>query len=93
MNINVSSLIISDANPTIIVSSTGSQPGTMTGTFSSDTEFSAQNILSGTCTETYAIEGEFLDENSFEGTLTATFTGGIWCVDCTDHSWSVSGAK
>jgi len=92
VNMNVTSLTVLDARPSIIVSSTGSQPGTLSGTFTSDVDFEAQNRITGTCTETYTITGTFVDDTTFEGTLEAAFTGSF-CLDCATRSWSVVGRR
>ena len=93
VSVNSSSMVVTDSNPTIAVYGGGSQPGTMTGTFSTDTEFTASNVLAGTCTETYTVTGEFIDAYTLEGTLTASFSGGTWCFDCTNQSWAFTATR
>lgn len=94
VNFNFASLTVYDAYPTITVVGGGSV-GTMTGTFSTATDFSAQHVISGSCTETYAVTGAFVDEFTFTGTLTATFTprSGGACYDCSNQSWAVTGTR
>ncbi len=85
-------MFVVDGYPTIAVSSTGgSQPGTMTGTFSSATAFSASTVLAGACTETYSLSGSFTSANTFSATFTAQFSGS--CFDCTYQSWTVTGTR
>jgi len=93
VSMSSSSFIVTDSNPTIAVYGGGSQPGTMSGSFSTDTEFTAVNTLPGTCTETYTVTGEFIDAYTMESTLTATYTGGTWCFDCTNQSWSFTASR
>lgn len=92
VNMNVSALTVTDAWPSILVSSAGTQPGTMSGVFTSETSFQVQNRLSGTCTETYTLTGTFVDDVTFEGTLEAAFSG-MLCFDCSDRTWSVTGTR
>ncbi len=85
-----SSVFILDTNPNLSVD-TGDQPGVLTGSFSSGTDFSVSRVLSGSCTEGYDLTGSFTDANTFTGAFTATYTG--TCLDCTNQSWSVTGTR
>lgn len=93
VNINFSEVFIEDLNPTIRVSSTGtgSQPGTMQGSFTSATDFAADRTLSGSCDEIYEITGTFTSETSFSATFAASFVGS--CFDCTAQSWTIEGTR
>ncbi len=92
VSINFNQVFIQDNNPTISISSTGtgSQPGTMNGSWSSDTEFYASRTITGTCNETYEFSGTMLDATSFAGSFDATFTGSL-CLGCTSQSWILTG--
>jgi hypothetical protein len=87
-------IYIVDTYPTISVSGQGggSQPGTMTGSFTSASDFSAQRVIAGGCTETYTATGTFTGENTFTATVTAQFSGS-YCYDCTMQSWTVNGVR
>jgi len=96
VSLNFIAVTVVDASPTIQVVAGGAQPGTMTGTFSSATEFSATRSISGSCTETYTISGTFTDPNTMEGTFTSNFSGGgNACKDCPDppNSWSFTATR
>lgn len=86
---------ITDRNPEIRVygEGTNAQPGTMVGTFTTDADFEAENVISGGCDETYAVTGAFTSNDTFEATFTATFTGGAGCGDCRNQSWDVVGTR
>jgi hypothetical protein len=88
-------LLVTDDSPDISVDPLGSgiQPGEMTGTFSSSTEFEADDVLAGTCTETYTITGTFTSMTTFEGTFTADYSGGTWCLDCRAQTFDVTGSR
>ncbi|HNH45547.1 MAG TPA: MopE-related protein, partial [Myxococcota bacterium] len=97
VTINFSQVSVLDNYPSITVlsSGTGSQPGTMIGSFSTSTDFSASRTLTGTCEERYAISGTFTSANSFSATVTATYIpayGGA-CVNCINKSWNVTGTR
>ena len=91
VNINFSQVLITDSYPTIVVAEASSQPGTMAGSFTSATDWSATNSITGSCTEDYTMTGTFTDANTFTGTFEADFTGG--CLGCSYQSWSVTGTK
>ena len=95
VNIGFNQILIQDNDPVITLTSvgTGSQPGSMSGYFTTGLEWSANRIITGTCTETYTIEGEFLDENTFTATFTAQFSGGAMCLDCSNRSWTIEGTR
>ncbi len=94
VNINFSTLDIVDAYPSIVVTGgyTG-QPGTMTGSYSSSTAFSASNVLAGSCTETYTITGTFLDANTLGATFEASFAGGVMCFGCSYYSTTFTATR
>ncbi|MBL8618602.1 MAG: putative metal-binding motif-containing protein [Deltaproteobacteria bacterium] len=93
VNVNPRTLAVTDAYPTLTVSSGSAQPGTMTGAYASATNFEVVNNIPGACTEEYRLIAAFDSDDSFVGTLTATFTGGSWCYDCANQSWAVTGVK
>ena len=93
VSVGFGQVFVSDTYPTLVVSTTGAQPGTMAGSFTSASDFTAQNVLAGSCTETYTVTGTFTSENTFSGTMTASFSGGALCFDCTAQSWSISGTR
>ena len=96
VNINTSTIAVEDYHPAIRVSMGTSQPGTMNGNFTSDTEFFAGRNIAGACTEDYRIEGEFIDENTFSGTLSLTFTdiyGLGLCYDCSSTLMAFSATR
>ncbi len=94
VSINFDAVFIVDAYPDITVSSTGSgsQPGTMTGSFTSRDTFEADRTITGGCNEIYAISGTFVDDNNFDATFTASFRGS-GCFDCADQTFSFSGSR
>ena len=100
VTVNVASITITDVYPTILVqSSGGTQPGSMSGTFSSPTSFSASNAISSGgagCDETYTLSGTFTSDASMAGVLTATFfdaSGFGGCFNCTNQTWSISAVR
>lgn len=95
VSIDFDSVFIEDEYPdiTVAASGSGSQPGTMRGSFSSATSWSADRTISGSCDEIYEISGTFTDENTFEATLTASFRGGGACFDCSNQSWTFTGTR
>jgi hypothetical protein len=93
VSISVGQLSVYDAHPVISVGTSGSQPGTMSGAFTTSTIFQADNVLSGGCTETYEIIGEFVATDVLHATLSATFTGGASCFDCSDQSWTFTAYR
>lgn len=92
VNFSFATVTIVDGYPSISVRGSGNV-GTMTGSFSSATDFDADNVLTGSCTETYAISGTFTDANTFDAVIDATFTGGSSCFDCRNQSWTVTGTR
>ncbi|MDP2309277.1 MAG: putative metal-binding motif-containing protein [Pseudomonadota bacterium] len=94
VTIDFERVLITDAYPDVTVNALGSgaQPGEMDGTFSSSTEFSAEQIVRGSCTEVYAFAGTFTSMTTFEGTFTADFVGS-GCFDCANQSWIVTGSR
>jgi hypothetical protein len=100
VTINVSSISITDVNPTILfVFSGGTQPGTISGSFTSGTAFTGTNFISsggGGCDEIYTITGSFTSNTSMSGTLTATYydaSGLGACFDCTNQTWQISAVR
>ena len=93
VDVSFSGVYLSDTDPIISLAPTsgGSQPGTMTGTFSTGTTFSSSSTLAGSCTESYAVTGEFTDPETMVGTFQATFSGS--CYDCTNQTWSFTAYK
>jgi hypothetical protein len=94
VSISFGSVQILDRNPDITIASyNGSQPGTMNGTLTNDTDFDVENRITGSCTEVYDFVGTFTDANNFTGTFSVTFQGGANCFDCVAKSWNVSGYR
>jgi hypothetical protein len=93
VSIDFDTVFVEDTYPTITVTSTGSgsQPGTMTGSFVTATDFDVSRTISGSCDEVYALTGTFTSETTFTGTFTASFVGGRACYDCANQSWTVNG--
>jgi hypothetical protein len=92
VSVNFSKLNILDARPDITVAPpSGSQPGTMSGSFTGTTTFTAENILTGSCDEIYTIEGEFPTATTLSGTLSISFVG--TCFDCTAQSFPFTGSR
>ena len=90
VNFNFSTLTIVDGYPSISVRGNGNV-GTMTGTFSSTTDFTADTYLSGSCAETYTINGTFTDTTTLDATLDATYVGS--CFGCTSRSWTFTATR
>jgi hypothetical protein len=93
VEISFSGVYIADNDPSISLtpSNGGSQPGTVTGTFTSSETFSGSNTLTGTCNETYSYTGEFTDSETLVGVFQASFSGS--CYDCSSQSWSFTAYK
>ena len=91
VDVDVSQVTIVDGYPSITVSN-GSQPGTMTGSYSSSIDFQAENLIPGTCDESYTISGSFISDDTLQGTFEADFQGSS-CLDCTLQSWSFTATR
>lgn len=94
VSINFDSVFIEDTYPTLQVTSTGtgSQPGTMTGAYSSASDWEVSRTISGSCDEVYTLSGTYTSATTFSGTFTADFVGsGRACYDCTRQTWTVNG--
>ena len=89
VDIDFDQVSILDTYPNISITAvgSGSQPGTMTGTWLTSSTYSTERELAGGCTETYNFEGEFTAADTFVGTFTASFTG-RQCLDCTNQAWT-----
>ena len=100
VTLSITALSITDVSPVILVQGlVGSQPGAMSGSFTSATDFSASNHISSGgmgCDETYTITGSFVSSTQFNATVTAQFVDpmGIGlCFDCSNQSWPVTGVR
>jgi len=95
VSINFDQVLILDDYPDISVASTGSgsQPGTMTGTFSTSTTWDVKRVITGGCDEHYEMAGTFTSDTTFTATFTATYVGGSACFDCEDQSVTVNGSR
>jgi len=93
VNVNFNRLLVEDADPSVSVTPVGggTQPGTMDGSFTSDTEFTASQLLTGSCDEDYQFDGEFISGDELSATLTATFTG--TCLGCSYQSWTFTATR
>ena len=98
VDITFNAVYIDDLGTTLTVAptSSGTQPGTTYGTFSTDTAFSSVNTIPGSgaggCTESYTFSGTFLDSSTLSGTFEADFSGG-GCLDCTYQSTIFSATR
>jgi hypothetical protein len=95
VSIDFGEVTILDRNPSLTVTANGAgyQPGSLRGSFTSGTTFEVSRSIRGSCTENYSMTGTFTSANTFEATFTAEFVGGSACYDCTDQSWTVTGAR
>ncbi|MFT5686483.1 MAG: hypothetical protein ACI8RZ_007439 [Myxococcota bacterium] len=93
VDISFNGVYIADYDPSITLSPSNgaSQPGTVTGTFTSGDTFSSTNTISGSCSETYSFTGAFTDSETMEGVFQASFSGS--CFDCSNQSWSFTATK
>jgi len=90
--INFNRLNVFDARPDItLASATGSQPGTLFGSFTGATTFSVTHSLLGTCDEIYTIDGSFPTETTMEGVLDVQFVGS--CLDCSAQSFPFTASR
>ncbi len=92
ISIDFGELTVIDDNPDIsfVSGGRGSQPGTMTGSFTGATTVEAERVVTGACTEVYTLVGEFVSDIEFHGTFTAEFVGGrSACFDCSNQSWDI----
>jgi hypothetical protein len=90
VNFNITTMTFSDSGSALVV--TGA-PCPMTGLSARTGTINVTCTLFGTCNETYSLTGTFTGDNTWTGTFTATFTGGVWCLDCTNQSFPVSGSR
>lgn len=95
VSMNFDKVSIEDLYPLIEVTGvgSGSVPGTMTGSFSSTTEFEVSRLIPGSCDELYTMTGTFTTADEFVGSFTAEFIGGGGCFDCADQSWFFTGTR
>lgn len=96
VNINASTIAIEDYYPAIRATMGTSQPGLMTGNFTSETAFFVGRNIAGTCTEDYRLEAEFTGPDHLEGSLILTFTdtyGLGLCLDCVSTVLPVSATR
>lgn len=96
VDVDFQSVNLLDTNPTIQISPVGggSQPGNMSGSFSTSVDFSVLNTISGGCTEKYSIAGSFTSATEFTGTFTADFVGSAsQCQDCTKQVWNITASQ
>lgn len=104
VNMNFNQLLVMHQHPGIQAIAIGSsQPGTMTGSFTTNVDFTVARTIPGTCDETYRIMGTFsvpeaLDTGdtsepapvTFDGFFQADFSG--WsCGGCSQQLWAVTG--
>ena len=95
VELNFTYVTIVDLNPNIYAnppSGRNNQPGNMSGTFTSDTDFSTSRTVTGGCNETYVLAGTFTTADTFSATFNASFTGS-GCFDCRNQSWVVTGTR
>lgn len=80
------------ANPP---SGRNNQPGNMSGTFTTASDFSTNRTVTGGCTESYTLAGTFTTADTFTATFSATYTasGPGGCFDCRSQSWVVTGTR
>ncbi|MCB9764847.1 MAG: putative metal-binding motif-containing protein [Alphaproteobacteria bacterium] len=95
VQMNITSFELVEINPQVYV--TGDYIGTLTGSFTSDVEFTASRMITGGCTETYTVDGYFTSETEFAATFRAEFTpsggrGGS-CFDCSNFVYAVTGVR
>jgi len=88
---NFNTLTVADANPVIVVTSPSNPPGSMTGTFTTSTAFTASMSIGSLCVETYTVAGTFTGPSTMTATFTASFVG--TCLDCVSGSWTFNGVK
>ncbi len=94
MDVQVLQVVYAPPNLTMYPT-TGIQPGSMDGAFSTDTgmpegSFVVDNLIPiptpPGCTEHYTIQGEFTDVDHFAGVLSAEYTG-FGCLNCNDRQF------
>jgi len=94
VDVGFNQISITDNNPAISITAiNSSQPGTTTGSFSTESVVSTSTSLAGSCTEEYYFSGEFLDASTFEGTFQAVYIGGASCYDCTTQVWAFTATR
>ena len=91
VSIGFGDIEITDNYPDIEIKAGGSQPGTMSGSYTSSSEFDVDNTLYGSCDEIYELTGEFTDPNTLEATFEITFSGS--CYDCGYYSLSFTATR
>jgi hypothetical protein len=96
VNINLSSVAVVSAHPLIDIRAGSSQPGQMSGVFTSDVDFDVGRNIAGTCTEDYRMVGTFTSDTTFSATLDIVFTdtyGLGLCLDCVNQRFTVTGSR
>jgi hypothetical protein len=92
VNFNGTTMTFSDGGTSLNVTVPG-LPCAMTGTFSRATRtIDVSCFVPGSCAETYRLMGAFTGDDVWSATFTASYAGGS-CYDCTNRSWSVTGAR
>ena len=81
-----------DNNPSISFITNG-RAGSMTGTFTSATTFTASSFLpgGGLCDETYTLTGTFTSPTTYTATFEAAYVGAL-CLDCIGYTTTISGS-
>lgn len=93
VNISFNQIYIQDLTTSVTVgpTSSGSQPGTTSGSFTAADTISTTNSIPGSCTETYSFDGTFEDSETFLGSFSARFSGS--CLDCRNQSFTFTATK
>lgn len=97
VSVNIGELDIASSGSSITVQTFPTSIGTLVGTFSSETEFSASITLFGGCDETQALDGLFEPDNTLEGTYQLIFVGpdcdcfgGVFGAPCVTQSFPIT---
>lgn len=95
VSLNFSAMAVTESDPLVNIVAGSSQPGNMTGYFTTAPAFEVSNTLTGTCTEDYRIVGTFDSPTEMSGVFTATFTElyAGFCYDCTNQSFPFEASR
>ncbi|MFH1464237.1 MAG: putative metal-binding motif-containing protein [Pseudomonadota bacterium] len=91
VSVNFNRVTIVDSNPVIQVIASGSQPGTMTGAWTSASTFETENVLTGTCNEYYDFDGTVISETQLSVDFDIRFSG--TCFNCTAQSYTLTATR
>jgi hypothetical protein len=91
-NLNISSVVFSQAGATTLRVTASGLPVALLGSVSGDS-FSVQIVVPGPVTTSYSLSGTFQNTNAWTGIFRSVYSGSQPVDPCTNHSFNVSGTR